>query len=152
LQVTVLHDEPRAVVVPVDHRLAGKESVTLDDIAEEPMPRGIDPTWDAFWRIDPRPDGSPAPDGPFVDAIEDKIELIAGGQAVAIIPATAGVSGLRPDLTMIPLEGVEPSHVVLVTRAGDANPLVAAFGRYARAHLGVAPATENACEPPDSDR
>ncbi|TVT16323.1 LysR family transcriptional regulator, partial [Amycolatopsis acidiphila] len=62
LHVTVLYDEPRALLVPIDHRLAGKESVTLDDIADEPLPRAADATWNAFWRVDPRPDGRPAPD------------------------------------------------------------------------------------------
>ncbi len=77
LHVTILYDEPRLLLVPLDHRLAGKESVTLGDIADEPIPRLPDPAWNAYWRIDPRPDGSPAPDGPFVEAIEDKLELIA---------------------------------------------------------------------------
>jgi DNA-binding transcriptional LysR family regulator len=36
LHVTVLYDTPRVVVVALDHWLAGKESVTLDDIADEP--------------------------------------------------------------------------------------------------------------------
>jgi len=135
LSVTVLYDEPRVLAVPVDHRLAGKESVTVDDIADEPMPQSTDPLLNAFWRIDPRPDGRPAPAGPFVKAIEDKIELIAGGQAVAIIPASARLSGLRPDLTTVPLEGAEPSHVALATRAGDHGRLVAAFRKSAHAHL-----------------
>ena len=69
LHVTILYDEPRVLLVPVDHRLAGKESVTLDDIAGEPMPRLPDPDWNAYWRIDPRPDGSSAPDGPLVEAL-----------------------------------------------------------------------------------
>jgi DNA-binding transcriptional LysR family regulator len=132
LHVTILYDEPRELLVPVDHRLAGKESVTLDDIAAEPMPRlSADPAWNAFWRIDPRPDGTRAPDGPLVDAIEDKVELIAAGQAVAIVPAGLRADTLRPDLTTIPLHGVEPSHVVLATRADDRSRLVAAFRRYA---------------------
>jgi DNA-binding transcriptional LysR family regulator len=135
LDVTVLYDEPRVLVVPTDHRLAGKESVTLDDIADEPLPRTLDPAWNAFWRIDPRPDGRPAPDGPLVKAVEDKIELIAGGQAVAVIPASAPISSLRPDLTTIPLEGVEPSHVALATRAGDRGRLVTAFRKCAQSHL-----------------
>jgi DNA-binding transcriptional LysR family regulator len=149
LHVTVLYDEPRVLVVPLDHRLAGKESVTLDDIADEPLPRvrRSDPAWSAFWRIDPRPDGSPAPDGPLIEAVEDKFELIAAGQAVAI---SAGVrsASFRPDLTTVPLEGVEPSHVVLATRAGDHNRLVAAFRKSAEAHLtGPGPA-EPASVPP----
>jgi DNA-binding transcriptional LysR family regulator len=131
LNVTVLYDEPRLLLVPLDHRLAGKESVTLDDIAGEPIPRMPDPAWNAYWRIDPRPDGSPAPGGPLVAAIEDKNELIAAGQAVAIIPGGFPAGTIRPDLTTIPLHGVEPSHVVLATRAGDRGRLVTAFRKTA---------------------
>jgi DNA-binding transcriptional LysR family regulator len=135
LQVTVLYDEPRVVVLPLDHRLAGKEAVTLDDIADEPLPRVAgDPAWSAFWRIDPRPDGSRAPDGPLVEAYEDKFELVAAGQAVAIA-AGAGAGGLRPDLTAVPLVDVEPSHVVLATRAADRGRLLAAFRKAARTCL-----------------
>jgi DNA-binding transcriptional LysR family regulator len=136
LDVTVLYEEPRVLVVPLDHRLAGKESVTLDDIADEPLARvrRSDPAWSAFWRIDPRPDGRPAPAGPLVEAVEDKYEVIAAGQAVAIVAAPRDTR-LRPDLTTVPLEGVEPSRVALATRAGDRRRLLTAFRACARAHL-----------------
>ncbi|MFE0875384.1 LysR family transcriptional regulator [Streptomyces smyrnaeus] len=127
LEVTVLYDEPKLLLVPVGHRLAGKESVTLDDIEGEPIPRFPDPEWDAYWRIDPRPGGRPAPDGPSVETIEDKLEHVAAGQAVAIIPAALHTGGTRPDLTTIPLHGVERSHIVVATRAADSSRLVAAF-------------------------
>ncbi|WP_436850224.1 LysR family transcriptional regulator [Streptomyces monashensis] len=39
LDVTALYDERRVLVVPLDHRLAGRESVTLDDIADERVPQ-----------------------------------------------------------------------------------------------------------------
>ncbi|RFU37518.1 LysR family transcriptional regulator [Actinomadura logoneensis] len=136
LRVTALYDEPRVVLVPLDHRLAARESVTIDDIADEPLPRlrGATPEWDAFWRLDPRPDGRRAPDGPYIERIEEKFELVASGQAVAV---TAGTHGnvLRPDLAALPLTGVEPSHVVLATRADDPNPLVSAFRECATAHI-----------------
>jgi len=60
LRVTVLYEQPRVLLIPVTHRLAGKESVTLDDFADEPLVRYSDPALDAFWRVDPRPDGRPA--------------------------------------------------------------------------------------------
>jgi DNA-binding transcriptional LysR family regulator len=137
LHVTILYDEPRVVVVPRDHRLAGKESITIDDIADEPMPqiRDSDPVWNAFWRIDPRPDGRRAPGGPFIEALEDKFEVIAAGQAVAITAGGTHIAALRPDLTTIPIEGVEPSHVVVACRADDRSRLVAAFRRIAEQHL-----------------
>ncbi|MCI3269585.1 LysR substrate-binding domain-containing protein [Streptomyces cylindrosporus] len=136
LEVTVLYDEPRAIVVPVGHRLAGKESVTVDDIADEPMPRivGADPVWAAFWRIEPRPDGRPVPDGPEIRDLEDKFEVVAAGEALVITADPAGAR-LRPDLTSVPLHGVEPSQVALATRAGDRGRLVSAFRKVARTHL-----------------
>ena len=132
LRVTILYDEPRLLLVPLGHRLAGKESVTLDDIADEPIPRLSDPVWNAYWRIDPRPDGRPAPDGPLVTALEDKNELIAAGQAVAIVPGGAYQGQFRPDLTTIPLHAVAPAHVIVATRADDKNRLVAAFRKAAQ--------------------
>lgn len=96
--------------------------------------QGADPLLSAFWRIDPRPDGRLVPDGPLIEAVEDKFELIAAGRAVAI-SAQVHAHTLRPDLTTVPLDGVEPSHVVLATRARECNRLVTAFRTCARAHL-----------------
>lgn len=133
LSVTVLYEEPRVVVLPVGHRLAGKESVSIEDIADEPVPRGGgDPLADAFWRIDPRPDGAPAPDGPVVRTIEDKLEAVASGQAVAIVSALPGTPSPRADVTAVPLRDAEPGQVVLVTRAGDKRDLVVEFSNSAR--------------------
>jgi DNA-binding transcriptional LysR family regulator len=139
LHVTILYDEPRVLLVAVDHRLAGRQSATIDDIADEPIPklRDCDPAWNAFWRIDPRPDGRRAPDGPVFETLDDGLELIAAGQAVAI--ATGFHERLRPDITTVPLEGVEPSHVVLASRAADRSRLVGAFRKLAAAHV-TAPA------------
>ncbi|MGP3915903.1 LysR family transcriptional regulator substrate-binding protein [Nonomuraea sp. 10N515B] len=101
LHVTILYDEPRVLLVTRDHRLARKEHVTLDDIGDEALPRLPDATWDAYWRIDPRPGGSPAPDGPLVEAPEEKFELIAAGQAVAIVSAGLRAETLHPGVTGI---------------------------------------------------
>ena len=137
LHVTILYDEPRVVLVPFDHRLAGRQSVTVDDIADEPVPkfRDSDPAWNAFWRIDPRPDGRKAPDGPIFDTLDDGLELVAAGQAVAV--TTGFYETLRPDITTVPLEGVEPGHVVVASRAGDRSRLVADFRKLAAAHVAA---------------
>src|SRR6201995_286523 len=138
LHVTILYDEPRVLAGSTHHRLAGRRSVPPEDIANDPVPRvrGPDPTWSAFWRVDPRPDGRRAPDGPFIEALEDKFEVIAAGQAGAI-QAGLPLNSLRPDIVTIPLEGVEPSHVVMATRADDRSRLVAVFRKLAEAHLSA---------------
>ncbi|MEU4983242.1 LysR substrate-binding domain-containing protein [Streptomyces sp. NPDC021969] len=130
LDVTVLYDEPRALLVPAFHRLARKKSVTPDDFTDEPLVAcaGMAALWTGFWRLDPRPDGSPAPLGPMlVDTFEDKLEAVADGRAIALVPADDRRCTLRDDLATIPVEGVEPCQVVVATRLTDANPLVAHF-------------------------
>ncbi|MEZ0112034.1 DNA-binding transcriptional LysR family regulator [Catenulispora sp. EB89] len=134
LRVTPLYKEPRVLVVPLNHRLAREESVTLDAFADEPLISLSDPAWNAFAHIDPRPDGSHPLDGPLVEVLEDTLELIAAGQAVAILPAD--LSGVRSDLVGVTLQGVEPVQAALVTRAGEDNRLVAEFRRYAQAQVG----------------
>ena len=135
LHVTVLYDEPRGVLLSLEHRLADRESLTLDDIADEPLPRVEDPAWNAFWRIDPRPDGRRAPDGPVVTEMEDKFEHIAAGEAIAIVPLARNSRLMRGDLTVVPLEDVDPSHVALATRADDRSRLVADWRKIAQSEL-----------------
>lgn len=138
LEVTVLYDEPRALLVPASHRLAGKESVTPEDFADEPLVAcaGMAALWTGFWRLDPRPDGSPAPLGPLlVDTFEDKLEVVADGRAVALVPADDRRCTLRDDLATVPVEGVEPCQVVVAARSADTNPLVARFRESAKRFL-----------------
>lgn len=131
LDVTVLYDEPRVVVLPLAHRLAGKESVTLDDLVGEPVPR---------LPLPGDPPGGPPPDPSVVpvETYEDKLEVVASGQAVSLAPDSVR-GGLRPDLTTVPVVDAEPYRVVLATRPGDRGPLLDAFRRAAAAHLRPGP-------------
>ena len=94
----ILYDEPREMPVAINHRLRAGPSVTFDDIAHEPIPklRDCDPAWNAFWRIDPRPDGRGAPEGPLFDTLDDWLELIAAGQAVAVTTGFHDALATRP--------------------------------------------------------
>lgn len=135
LETTVLYREPRALLVPASHRLAGKESVTPDDFAGEPLVAcaGMASAWTGFWRLEPRPDGAPAPLGPLlVDTYEDKLEAVADGRALALVPSGDRRSALRDDLATVPVEGVEPCEVVVASRRGGTSGLVADFRESAR--------------------
>ncbi|MFI1409844.1 LysR family transcriptional regulator [Streptomyces sp. NPDC020707] len=137
LRVSVLYEEPRVLIMAASHRLAGRESLTLDDLGEEKF---VDCTATAAaWSV-PRTaesyPGGPVPSAPGVDdTFEDKIELVAGGHSFAILPAGDRRSTLRPDIVAVPIEGTGPYQVVVATRADDRNPLTAAFHNVARAHL-----------------
>ncbi|WP_405164961.1 LysR substrate-binding domain-containing protein [Nocardia sp. NBC_01499] len=135
LHVTHLYDEPRVLVVARDHRLAGRPFADLADIADEPLQwvPGLDPACNAFWRLEPRPDGRPVPVGPAMNTLDDTWEFVASGDTLAVA-TRSHVNTTRTDLTLIPLRGVAPSRVVLATRTEDSG-LVAAFRECAREHL-----------------
>jgi DNA-binding transcriptional LysR family regulator len=127
VDVTVLYREPRALLLSRRHRLAARDAVVLEDIEGETMPRVSDPVCDSYWRSGPRPDGWTAPDGPVLDDAAEMFDFIAEGDAVLIVPADSRVPDLQPELTTVPLHGVEPSEVALVRRTGESSSLVTEF-------------------------
>lgn len=137
VDVRVLYREPRALLLSRGHRLASRADVGLDDIAAEPMPRMADADWDAFWRIDPRPDGRPAPDGPVIAEVAELADYLACGAGVLIAPADSRLPDLHPDLTTVPLRDVGPGRVAVARRAGEHRPLIDAFADCARRHMGA---------------
>jgi DNA-binding transcriptional LysR family regulator len=135
LEVTVLYSEARVLLVSAAHRLAGKESVTAEDITAEPLVgcTGMGVEWTTFWRLEPRADSEPAPLGPtLAETYADKLEAIAEGTAIAVVPAGDRRHTLRPDLVAVPIDDIEPCQVVAATRTTDTNPLSAEFVRSAK--------------------
>ena len=135
LHTTVLYEEPRVLLVPLEHRLAHRSSVTLIDFADEPLVGYDRADYDAFWRVTPRPDGSQAPPGPVADIHHDKLESVANGAALALAPARPGNTAPRPDLIAVPVEGIDWSTVVVASRKHDLNALVAVFEKSAKSQL-----------------
>jgi len=136
IETTVLYREDRVLLLSRRHRLAHRTFVEFDDIATEPMPRVSDPVWDAFWRVDPRPDGRPAPDGPLLDDVSELFDYLAEGRAVLIAPADSRAPDLQPELMTIPLRGIGPGEVALARRHGETTKLVDIFTDCAAALLG----------------
>ncbi|ORV21480.1 LysR family transcriptional regulator [Mycolicibacterium conceptionense] len=135
-RVTVLYEEPRMLVVPADHPLSDRKSVSPNDFAGEEFicphggARSIYPTG-AYQEHDPGPISA----GPVSESFEDRLELIAGGHAIAVLPVGDRRASLRADLVAVPVVGFPASEVVVASRVGDPNPLVAEFLRTASAHL-----------------
>lgn len=136
LQVERLYDEPRVLLLPADHRLADKDRVSILDVAGEPMVRHAGPAageWDAYWAVDPRPDGSRAVWGPVVTRPEEKLEHVASGQGLTVLPASTAEILVRPDVRAVPLVDVSPATVVLAwPAAGVSSPLTREFVDLAR--------------------
>ena len=130
---TPLYKEPRMLVVPRSHSLAGRASVTADELAgEEAAPCAFETADWASYRIL----GAGVPP---IESYEDKLELVASGRAIAVLPVGDRRSSLRPHLVTVPIEGAPPSQVVLASRKGDPNPMIRNLRQAAKAVL-TAPA------------
>ncbi|MDH6521752.1 DNA-binding transcriptional LysR family regulator [Streptomyces sp. SAI-135] len=129
-----LYEEPRMLVVPDGHPLADRASVTAEELAgEEVAPCAFETADWVSYRIL----GAGVPP---IESYEDKLELVASGRAIAVLPVGDRRSSLRPDLVTVPVEGAPPSRVVLVSRKGDPNPMIRNL-RFAAEAVLTAPAS-----------
>ncbi|MGO1054828.1 LysR family transcriptional regulator [Crossiella sp. CA198] len=129
LTVRDLFTDPRAVLVPADHRLAGKETVEIADLADEHLlqvPAAV-PEWRDLAR-----GGGPGA-GPVLRTMEEKLEHVAAGHGVVVLPMSAISFYQRPDVTHIPITDLAPNRVCLAWDSTRRNPLLAEFAAIAAA-------------------
>ncbi|MFI6520416.1 LysR substrate-binding domain-containing protein [Spirillospora sp. NPDC050679] len=126
----VLFTEPIVLCVPADHPLAGRESVSQEDLADQvvidtPMPR--------YWReaVLPShtPGGRPIAVGPKVADILEAIAVVASGEAVTPVHAQTERYFNRPDISYVPIHDASLAHWALIWRSDTEN---AAVGRFAQ--------------------
>jgi DNA-binding transcriptional LysR family regulator len=125
----VVRVESRVVGMAAGHPLAGRDTLTLADIADEPLmwTRRAPQAWVDWWAVNPRPDGRPPVWGPENDNVEEMLETVATGAAICMAPASMADFYGRPDLVWRPLTGAEPLRVAVAWPAGSTSRLVGDF-------------------------
>ncbi|TDU90405.1 LysR family transcriptional regulator [Kribbella voronezhensis] len=125
--------EPRLAVLPTAHRLARRRRLRLTDLEGEPIPRwkGAAPSATAYYTgSDGAGDGlAPAthPEGPLVASVEQLLEVVALGQAVAFLSLSTTERYQRPDIAYRPVTGLSPSAVMVAWPETSRSAAVAAF-------------------------
>ena len=113
LAVEPLFTEPRVVMLPADHQLAGKETVNVADLAAEHLLQDPDdvPEWrDIALELRER---KPRRAIPRLRTVEEKLEYIAARTGIVVLPLSAATFYHRPDITHIPVGDLAPSQVCL---------------------------------------
>jgi DNA-binding transcriptional LysR family regulator len=134
-----LYDEPRVFVLAPSHRLASKVSIGLADVEDEAF-FGLagsegDPTataWDAFWQLQPRPDGTRRPVGAVVATEEEWFDAIIRGRAISTAPLSAATLYPLPGVTYVPAKGLAPVTLAIAWRTDRVNRLALNFVELVR--------------------
>ncbi|MGW1751753.1 LysR family substrate-binding domain-containing protein [Streptomyces sp. NPDC002092] len=138
LEVRPLFQEPRVVVLPLGHRLADRPSVTVIDLASEHLLQ--DPDAVPEWRdvaLELR--GRQRPEVPAIHQVEEKLELVASGAGICVIPLSTANFYTRPDVVPLPVEDIGPDEVALAWVASRRSPLIHDFAEAAAETLGQPP-------------
>lgn len=134
VRAEALMREPRVLVVPAGHRLAGRESVSIGETAGEVFVIASNAPSDVidWWVVDPRPDGSRPRLGTTADSLDGLLDLVAAGAGVNIAGASVAHHHRRDDLVYVPIRDIEPVTISVCTLASSRHPLVDAFRDAAR--------------------
>jgi DNA-binding transcriptional LysR family regulator len=130
LTVRPLLTEPRVAVLPADHRLAGKETIAIADLADEHLLQ--DPDAVPEWRdiATELRDGTRSPVGRF-HAVEEKLEHVATGRGITVLPLSTASFYTRPDIVHVTVRDIPPNQVCLAWEAGRRSPLIREFAALA---------------------
>ena len=139
LQLRALYTEPLKVALPHDHPLAAEPAASIADLLDEPILVYADasPTWNAFWTIDPRPDGSHPRHGPVVRDMEEILEYVKAGRGVIFLPDAITQAFPRPDITYVPVTDIPPGQIALAWNETQLSPLVADLIQAATGELAA---------------
>ena len=138
LEVRPLFQEPRVVMVPVGHRLADRRSVTVEDLAAEHLLQ--DPDAVPEWRdVALELQSGERPEVPVIHQVEEKLELVAAGAGICVLPLSTANFYTRPDVLPLPVDGLGPNEVALAWVAARRSPLIRDFAEAAADTLSPGP-------------
>ncbi len=139
LHHAVVRSDPRAVVLSARHPLADRPTVTLADLADDPVVRPdvlTSPEAERFWLADPRPDGSAAPRGPLVPLVEDCLLEVGRGRGVWLAPQPLETVMPPGNLRWIPVTDAERFDLAVVWSDRAPQPLITRLVAEVRALTG----------------
>lgn len=130
----VIRTSPIYLMMSVNHPYAGRESVSLEDLADCVVPRSAQPVpeyWEAALNPFHTPSGRPIPRGPATATWQEVLAAVSAGTAVVPIQAEASRYYAWPDIVYVPIRDAEPSRWALIWRTAGETNLVRAFAEAA---------------------
>ena len=151
--------EPRAVLAPARHRLAGHSELNVEQALEETfigLHPSVEPAWAGFWSLDDHRGGPPRNvTGDRAGNPQEVLASLAARPAITTVPASiaALLASAVNGLVAIPLLDAEPTAITLVGHKDRRrNPLVEALLAFAEAaNASIAESQRTGPDPTDPD-
>ena len=124
--VQVVAEEPRYVAFRDYHPLADRETVSFEELLDEPflaLPEDAGPLRDFWLAIDDR-EGRPVRVGATVSNADETFAALEDGSGIVLMAAGNAAIYQRPGIAAIPVTGLSPSRLVLAWRADDHRSVV----------------------------
>jgi DNA-binding transcriptional LysR family regulator len=133
LTIQQLHTEARVAALPADHRLAGKGTISIADFADEHLlqdPNAV-PEWrDIATELRTRT-RRPAP---FFHSVEEKLEHVAAGHGVCVLPLSVAMFYSRVDITHVAITDIAPNQICLAWDSTRRSRVIHEFAATAAEH------------------
>jgi DNA-binding transcriptional LysR family regulator len=134
LELVPLFSEPRLVALAAEHRLAAREKVSIAELADEHLlqdPAAV-PEWKAIAsELQGATSRRPIPK---IRTVEEKLEYVATGEGIAILPQSTTTFYRRSDVACVPIEDIGYNQVSLAWQAARRSRLINEFADLARRH------------------
>ncbi|MER7000228.1 LysR family transcriptional regulator [Streptomyces sp. NPDC000410] len=129
----VLVRDPTVLAVSTAHRLAGRTTVSLEDLADEKLLLidGMPGYFTARHMPDRTPSGRPIHHKTTTKYWQELLALVAAGEGVTIAAAQGTRYYPRPNLVYLPFEDVEPFEYAVMWRSDDLSAKALSFKRTA---------------------
>lgn len=122
----VVAEEPRCLLLPAYHPLAGHDRIAFGELLDEPflaLPPSAGALRDHWLATDAR-GGRPPLVGAEVAGIEETAEALLAGLGVCLVAAGNAELFRRDGIVLRPVDGLSDSHLALAWRRGDKRPLL----------------------------
>jgi DNA-binding transcriptional LysR family regulator len=144
IQVQHLFTQPRVACMASSDPLAAQGPLTLAQLSDRPYigrSPGIPENWQAFWAVDPRPDGRPVRYTAHRSTdVETALTAIGLGEGIEFPPASARHLYARPGVAYVDVTDLSPCTAVLAWLPKNRDqPLVAAIRKAAHTILHRTP-------------
>ncbi len=132
LDVEVIFTEARIAALPKDHELTARPALTCADLAGLPTPqwRGSSAAERAYWAGQDVRGGRVAP-GPRIEELSQVLDVVARGQAVALLPRSVSERNRRADIVYRPVLDATPHSLALAWPEGGRDARTAQLVRTA---------------------